>query len=110
MFQTRDIAEPTRIEISLEHLVCGGCGCVFAMPAVVLRAKREHHETWFCPNGHPCSDEGGETVDVQAEVTRLRAMTMQHKGVGTCPYCQKKFKRLDRHLTWKHQKEQLENS
>jgi hypothetical protein len=28
-------------------------------------------------------------------------------GAGTCPYCKKAFKRLDRHLTWKHQEEQL---
>jgi hypothetical protein len=106
MLQTA-LNEPTRVEITLEHLVCGGCGCIFAMPSVVLRAKREHREPWYCPNGHACSDDGGEAViDVRQELLQAR-QRLSHLGAGTCPYCKKTFKRLDRHLTWKHQEEQL---
>lgn len=98
--------ETTRLEISLEHMVCGGCGCVFAVPGVVLRAKRERNEAWFCPNGHACTDSGGETFVDREEIQSL-SRKLQRLGDGTCPYCRKHFKRLDRHLAWKHQEEQM---
>jgi hypothetical protein len=97
--------EPTRVEITMEHMVCGGCGCMFALPTVVLTAKRQQHEPWFCPNGHMCTDEGGPIFarqEVQTMTQKLRRL-----GTGVCPYCKKSFKRLDRHLTWKHQEEQM---
>jgi hypothetical protein len=95
-------SEPTCLEISLEHMVCG-CGVVFAVPGIVLQAKRQRNEAWFCPNGHPCTDDGGTTAAAREDVSAV----LRHIGDGTCPYCKKHYKRLDRHLAWKHQKEQL---
>ena len=36
----------------MEKLVCPVCGCIYAIPAKMLSARRESGETWYCPNGH----------------------------------------------------------
>jgi hypothetical protein len=99
--------DPTRVEITMEHMVCGGCGCMFALPTVVLTAKRQQGEPWFCPNGHMCTDEGGPVFSSPQEDTRSLSQALRRLGTGVCPYCKKAFKRLDRHLAWKHQEEQM---
>lgn len=36
----------------LEVRVCGECGVLFAMPEVMVAARRRDGEDFYCPNGH----------------------------------------------------------
>lgn len=42
------INDQSYVEVS-----CGKCGIVFLVPTVWRDERRDDHQTWHCPNGHP---------------------------------------------------------
>jgi hypothetical protein len=40
--------------VTLEPITCchTDCGITFAAPDVWMRARRDDHSSWYCPNGH----------------------------------------------------------
>ena len=38
-----------------EVITCPTCGVCYSVPDVWLTARRESHDTFWCPNGHPAS-------------------------------------------------------
>lgn len=110
-------------------IYCGheGCGVPFALNDEFIRQRREDHETWYCPNGHPrYYPRENETEKAKAAVRRLerqlanrdedlRAAKVAHavtKGKltktrnriakGVCPCCNRSFANLQRHMTGQH--------
>jgi uncharacterized Zn finger protein (UPF0148 family) len=61
---------PTSFLVSLDYLMCGECGCVYAAPSELVRIKGE----LCCPNGHLTSyDKSGEDEDADpVKVIELR--------------------------------------
>ena len=59
----------TAIQLSTAYrpVNCCRCGCGFALPDGFVRARREDHKTFFCPNGH------ANHFPQQTEEERLRA-------------------------------------
>ena len=39
--------------VKMTFLHCGSCGVPFAMSNDFITAKKEDHETWYCPRGCP---------------------------------------------------------
>lgn len=52
-------------QIVLTQMVCGICGCVFAIPEKMRAEKEREGGSWHCPNGHP-------RVYCETETDRLR--------------------------------------
>jgi len=42
-----------KIEVDLTPLVCCECSVDFALPARMVKKRREDHGWFYCPNGHP---------------------------------------------------------
>ena len=38
-----------------EVITCPTCGVCYSVPDVWLTARRESHDAFYCPNGHPAS-------------------------------------------------------
>src|SRR6185312_11726440 len=51
---------------TLVAISCGACGVTFGMPEGMYDARRNDHQTWYCPNGHPRAYHG------RSEVERLK--------------------------------------
>ena len=51
--------------IKFTQMICGKCGCVFAIPEFMRAEKEEIGGNWYCPNGH--SRIYGETNFEKAE-------------------------------------------
>lgn len=47
------MSETVYDSLVLEVHECGKCHVRFAMPAAMVAQRREDHETFWCPNGHP---------------------------------------------------------
>lgn len=52
-------------QIELTQMVCGNCGCVFAIPESLRAEKEKAGGHWYCPNGH-CR------TYTETEIDRLR--------------------------------------
>lgn len=40
-------------QIELVQMICGICGCVFAIPEFMRAEAERDGGSWYCPNGHP---------------------------------------------------------
>lgn len=55
------------------HCDTEGCGVAFALADSFIRARREDHATWYCPNGHPRHyPQKNETEELRQRLQRER--------------------------------------
>ena len=108
---------------TFERLTCANCGIAFAMPSLFVDKRREHHNTFYCPNGHtqyfPAETDAERykrELDAERErhtrtLNRLntaeRAQRKAEKKLkrvhrGVCPCCNRTFENLARHIATKH--------
>lgn len=107
---------------------CYSCHCIFAMPTDLHdRAQRDHSIPFWCPNGHR-QVFAGKTVEqklrerVEAEQLRTRQARDQAEAAertaraytgqatkikrrvlrGVCPFCDRSFENVTRHMESKH--------
>jgi hypothetical protein len=116
------------VGIELEIHECGECGVVFGISKGFMRARREDHDWWYCPNQHGWRFSGeseSEKIRRQRDEARddlaaarasrdqTEASLRATKGVvtklkkrataGVCPAgCKRHFKDLERHMASKH--------
>jgi hypothetical protein len=111
----------------LETETCCKCGVEYAMPQSLQRARREDHQMFYCPNGHPQYFIGETDADkykrlYEAEQRAVLAAKHQVRvendarlaaeqklaaerrrtGNGVCPCCSRSFQNLRRHMATKH--------
>ncbi len=108
---------------------CCACGIVFAMPQQVNERLRTKGGTFYCPNGH-----SQVYTEPDIEVLRKKLVTEQKRSqnfetqlngaldnlnttkkelrcikrrvnAGVCPYCQRHFTNVERHIHCKHPEE-----
>jgi len=117
----------TTASIGLVTIECAKCGITFAMPSVYERARRNDHDTFYCPSGHgnhfPGKSEEEKLRDRLASERNLRegaerradaterslratkgVITKMKKriGAGVCPCCNRHFTALERHMATQH--------
>ena len=56
--------------ISMEQMICTTCGALFALPSILIEAKRKEGGNFHCPNGHPL-------IFTETEIDRLRKQRNQ---------------------------------
>lgn len=66
LFEAVTPGDRVQTAVTLEAHLCGNCGAPFAMPADILRRRREDGQTFWCPS---C---GSPRVFVETEVQRLK--------------------------------------
>lgn len=67
MAETIDVVE------TLEKLTCGKCGMTFGVPVRWVAERRDDHEQWYCPNGHPRVFNGKSDAEkLRDELARLK--------------------------------------
>lgn len=110
---------------------CGRCGLIYAVPDYFDEARRDDHNTFYCPNGHPRVYKEGESQAARvkrledriawerAQADQVRAdrdalqrslsatrgvvtRTKRRVGNGVCPCCNRTFQQLARHMSAKH--------
>jgi hypothetical protein len=112
--------------VTLELITCSSCDVAFAMPAAMLRRRRDDGQVFWCPNG--CQQVFRETQEqrLAREVEHLRASrqslrdqlaasersnramrgvvtkTKRRVGNGVCPCCNRHFVNLERHMKGQH--------
>lgn len=60
---------------------CGKCGIVFGMESGFMRDRKDDHETWYCPNGHPRAFIGkSEAERAREETERMRLRAEQYRN------------------------------
>lgn len=118
------------IGVELEVHECGVCGVAFGMSEGFVRARRNDHGNWYCPNGHGwsfASESDEERLRRERDQARDRAareralrdqteaslratkgvVTKQRKKlarvkVGVCPCCNRTFENLAAHMEMEH--------
>jgi hypothetical protein len=56
-----------------EVMTCPTCGVCYSVPDVWLTARRESHDAFYCPNGHPANyKEETEAERLSREFEELR--------------------------------------
>jgi hypothetical protein len=97
-----------------EDVQCCVCGIVFGMPERYVKARRNDHKEFYCPNGHNQAflgkTEGENAIEAlkQAKVeherllSRYRAME-QEAAKYKCPSCKKSYTTAAKLL--KHERE-----
>lgn len=109
------------------QISCGKCGIDFTVPDHWEQSRRNDHETFYCPNGHPRVFKGeSEAEKLRRERDRL-AQQLAHKddqiksrdkslvaakgqitklkkraSAGTCPCCNRTFSNMAQHMKTKH--------
>jgi hypothetical protein len=53
-------------------ILCSNCGVSFALSEAYIRARREDHKTWYCPNG--CTRFYPEKSDLEKAQVRIKAL------------------------------------
>lgn len=112
--------------LTFETTTCWKCGIVFALPASMMKNRREDKESFFCPNGHSGAFVNSEvdrlrrqleaqrqlTESARAEAARKDRQLIAAKATntkiknrvanGVCPCCNRTFQNLGRHMAGKH--------
>lgn len=103
------------LTLATEH--CITCGVVFAFPQEKMNFLRSHPRTpFYCPNGHQMEYRGKsledrlneERLKVQERENQLAEERAKYARLekrivrGVCPYCNRQFSNLARHVTCKH--------
>jgi len=111
------------------HCGADGCDVVFGMTERYYKARREDHQTWYCPNGHPRVYNGySETENLRRrlkwaqeseqfyrdQAARERRSAAAQKGHrtrllnlitrGICPVagCRQTFENVPEHMAAQH--------
>ncbi len=119
----------TEVTQTFEGLVCGECGISFAVPEWWVTTRKQNHETWYCPNGHPRHYPAKSEEEILREklADRDRLLTVKNTVItdlftkvdtleasvkkttkrakqGMCPVvgCKRHFVNVNRHLQTKH--------
>ena len=117
----------TEIVITLRHITCCRCGCVFGMSEKHQQERRDDHRSFYCPNGHSNyypSESREERLErqlraansqrthlsdqLQAEKRSAAALrghiTRMKKRIanGVCPCCNRSFANVRRHMQTQH--------
>lgn len=79
------------LELTAEQLCCSVCGITFYAPENWVRAKREKHDTFWCPNGH------SQHFPHETEAEKLRRELAREKHKAE--QAQAQAAHLDRRLT-----------
>lgn len=66
--------------VTLVHMHCGECDCVFAMSQSKYNRCKEQGEGWHCPNGHSRVFTGSEVQKLRDELARERQAREQEKA------------------------------
>lgn len=119
------------ITITTEGLVlevtdCCSCGVEFAMPARLLRERRENGGGFYCPNGHrlvyktPTTErlkkklesaeararhEADQREAAERSNAALRGANTKLRNraaAGVCPCCHRSFQNVARHMSGQH--------
>jgi hypothetical protein len=118
------------VGLDLRVYECGTCGVMYALGEGFDRARRNDHQTFYCPNGHSkaFSDESeeerltrerNEARDRAARERSLRdqteaslratkgVVTKQRKKLdrvkhGVCPCCNRHFENVEAHMATEH--------
>lgn len=110
-----------------EVIDCANCALLFAIPKRLEQARRNDHESFYCPNGHanhyPGKSELEKARDELAKQKQLREQaeakaaaeaterakaedklrrTKHRIAGGACPCCKRSFVKLARHMATKH--------
>ena len=120
-----------RLCVNYNNIDCCKCGMTFAVPTSWENQRRETHEGFFCPNGHPLffnvsSALERKVQEKDAEIEKLKSrlnwkeqsllsanrsnialrgiQTKLKKRIsnGVCPCCHRSFIQLQRHMKTKH--------
>lgn len=104
-------------DIELAPLECGECGIVFAVPSDWKQQRMlgtgNVGREYVCPNGHRrawISETEAERLRRELAATkeqlwaeqRERIKMAKHAHAGLCPYCQRNFVNLGKHVRHKH--------
>lgn len=117
-------------QCELQTVICGTCGVVHAIPAVMYSTLKDEGGFWHCPNGHSRGWGKGtlrariEAAEAELERERERKAaalsranraeqqltrtekTLQRErkrtAAGVCPCCHRTFVQLARHMKCKH--------
>lgn len=112
---------------TLSVVTCCNCGMAFGMPQDYQRRRRNDHEMFYCPAGHPQhytgkpTEEGlrerleaanRRTAAAVGQAKRERDRANGYKGAmrkvkkrvahGVCPCCTRTFRDLAAHMKTKH--------
>lgn len=110
------MGQTTTFSIAAIMRVCPSCGIPFSIPESYFNKLKEHHVTFYCPNGHsmwqPAKSEAEklqETVrQKENQIAQLQTAKIQLENqltkvaAGKCPCCGKTFKLLQKHMANKH--------
>lgn len=120
------MAQPAfRLDINFESVVCCKCGLPFAAPGDFFQFRRNDHEMFYCPTGHPqhftaeseaeklrdeLAAEKNRKLEVLARLNESEAAKakaerkLKRVGRGVCPDCNRTFANLAKHMNCKHEK------
>jgi hypothetical protein len=110
--------------VQLYSITCYKCGIEFAVPNHWDNKRRDDHQTFWCPNGHPQSYVGKTQTERDLEAARQEVdylrrdaafkaeqiKTLERKQkrqtrrihAGVCPHCSRTFRQLAAHMKTKH--------
>jgi len=103
-------------ESGFDVIECCNCCLPFGVTAYFDRRRREDHQTFYCPVGHPNyypaeSDLEKERRKSQMLADQVRMEREQREKLerqlrrvekGVCPKCNRCFKNVERHMKTKH--------
>lgn len=119
-----------QFSVEFKEHCCWSCDLRYYVPATWSQKRRENHDTFYCPQGHPAYfPQDNETEKLRKELEkaeRARQMALetarmeaeQRKKVerklkttskklarvenGVCPECNRSFTNVARHMQTKH--------
>lgn len=103
-------------ESGFDVIECCGCCLPFGVTNYFLKRRREDHQTFYCPAGHPNYYPSETDVEklqrknqiladqVRMEREQREKLERQLRRVekGVCPKCNRCFKNVERHMKTKH--------
>lgn len=115
------------LRLEFDTITCSACSNVFRLQTDFIKARRNDHQAFYCPNGHaqhyPAESEAERLRKAlhaaELEKTRLTDLAIkrgaalevaeaQNKrlrkraAAGVCPCCNRTFKALSQHMTNQH--------
>jgi hypothetical protein len=105
---------------------CCSCGVTFAMPERFKSDRLADKRRFYCPNGHGQAYVGKTDAELRKEAEQARASAEENARIarieaneakkelrrlkqrakaGACPYCNRSFVQLTRHIHTKHPEE-----
>jgi 23S rRNA C2498 (ribose-2'-O)-methylase RlmM len=107
----------------LDTLTCSNCNVLFALDSEFIATAKRDRKTFYCPNGHSQwfpgktekelrkeadrraanAEEEARILAVQRDEARKELRRLKQRAeAGACPYCNRSFVQLTRHIHTKH--------